>query len=104
MFFLIKIVGFVVALGYLADAWADNGIPQSLTNNQAIKYCWDKHGGGINNGTINLVSACANKYIIANQRAVIQKTRDFLKEHPEYRDGRGDGRVRVFSTRPDNRG
>jgi len=97
---MMKNLTLILALLLSTQAFANDGDVQRLTNNEAIQYCWKKHQGGLYNGTMNKVSACAHQYFIANEKAAIQKIRDFLKEHPEYRDGRGDGKVRVISTKP----
>ena len=102
MIFFVKTIVVIGLMLFLSEGWAES--PKSLSNNEAIKYCWDKHNGGFNNGTMNAVFSCANSYMVANQRLSIQKTRDFLREHPEYRDGRRNSRLRIISTRPIGRG
>jgi len=62
----------------------------SMSNNDAIKHCWEQH-----KPNYSQAAGCAHVFIAANTRAEEQKIRDFLKDHPEYRIGKG-GRVRIY--------
>lgn len=78
-------VGLLAILG-LAWTYAAN----AMTNNEAIKVCWEQHSP-----SYSKAAGCAHKIIAENTRRDEQKIKDFLKNNPKYKIGKSN-QVRIY--------